>query len=87
MEIVSYPTIFIPKDNEIQVDFLDLPEAFTQRKIMDEAIDFIKLGLAVTLNDKPGHFEEAPSISSLEVLEQQHPDQIIKMATVDLEQY
>lgn len=32
MEIVSYPAIFTPKDNEIQVDFPDLPEAFTQGK-------------------------------------------------------
>ncbi len=74
MEIVSYPAIFTPKDNEIQVDFPDLPEAFTQGKTMDEAM-------------KLGHFEEAPSVSSLEVLKQQHPDQIIKMVTVDLEQY
>ena len=26
MEIVSYPAFFTPKDNEIQVDFPDLPE-------------------------------------------------------------
>lgn len=87
MEIVSYPAIFTPKDNEIQVDFPDLPEAFTQGKTMDEAMDFAKLGLAITLNDKLGHFEEPPAVSSLEVLKQQHPDQIIKMVTVDLEQY
>lgn len=43
MEIVSYPAIFTPKDNEIQVDFPDLPEAFTQGKTMDEAMDFAKL--------------------------------------------
>ena len=40
MEIVSYPAFFTPKDNEIQVDFPDLPEAFTQGKTMDEAMGF-----------------------------------------------
>ncbi len=54
---------------------------------MDEAMDFAKLGLAITLNDKLGHFEDAPAVSSLEALKQHHPDQIIKMVTVDLEQY
>ena len=54
---------------------------------MDEAMDFAKLGLAITLNDKLGHFEDAPAVSSLEALKQQHPDQIIKMVTVQLEQY
>lgn len=54
---------------------------------MGEMMDFAKLGLAVTLNGKLGYFEEAPLVSSLEVLKQRHPDRIIKMIVVGLEQY
>ena len=56
MEIVTYPAIFTPRDGQILVDFPDLPEAFTQGKTMEEALEFAKLGLAITINDKLGHF-------------------------------
>ncbi|MFQ9706551.1 MAG: type II toxin-antitoxin system HicB family antitoxin [Limosilactobacillus pontis] len=87
MEIVSYPAFFTPKAGEIQVDFPDLPEAFTQGKTMAEALDFAKLGLAITINDKLGHFEPAPAASDLTTLQAQYPDRTVKLVTVDLDQY
>lgn len=87
MEMVSYPAFFTPKEDEIQVDFPDLPEAFTQGKTMEEAMDFAKLGLAITINDKLGHFEEAPVASDLEKLRAQYPNRDVQMVTVDLDQY
>ncbi|WP_076459275.1 type II toxin-antitoxin system HicB family antitoxin [Limosilactobacillus caccae] len=87
MEIVKYPAFFTPTASEIQVDFPDLPEAFTQGKTMEEALDFAKLGLAITINDKLGHFEPAPVASDLKKLREENPTKIIKMVTVDLDQY
>lgn len=87
MELVSYPALFTAKDGEILVDFPDLPEAFTQGKTMDEATDFAKLGLAITINDKLGHFEKAPQASDLAEVERDHPESIAKLVTVDLDQY
>lgn len=87
MEIVQYPAFFTPQADEIQVDFPDLPEAFTQGKTMAEAMEFAQLGLAITINDKLGHFEAAPPASDLATLQQQNPTKIIKMVTVDLDQY
>ncbi|MRN06918.1 HicB family protein [Lactobacillus sp. 0.1XD8-4] len=87
MEIVKYPAFFTPVEDEIQVDFPDLPEAFTQGKTMDEAMEFAKLGLAITINDKLGHFEEAPQPSNISTLQAKDPQKIIKMVTVDLDQY
>lgn len=87
MEIVKYPAFFTQKKDEIQVDFPDLPEAFTQGKTMAEAMDFAKLGLAITINDKLGHFEEAPQPSNIEELQAKYPTKTIKLVTVDLDQY
>lgn len=87
MEIVSYPAFFTPKDGEIQVDFPDLPEAFTQGKTMAEAMDFAKLGLAITINDKLGHFEEAPAASKVADLQKNFPGKDVRLVTVDLDQY
>lgn len=87
MELVSYPAIFTAKQDEIQVDFPDLPEAFTQGKTMDEAFDFAKLGLAITINDKLGHFEKAPQASKLAAVQRENPDRVVKMVTVDLDKY
>ena len=39
MELVSYGAVFTPTEKEIQVDFPDVPEAFTQGQTMDEAIE------------------------------------------------
>ena len=87
MEIVSYPAIFQQKNNQIEVDFPDLPEAFTQGKNMETAMEFANLGLAITLNDKLGHFEKAPQVSELAEVQAAHPGAVVKMVTVDLEQY
>ncbi|MBB1124406.1 type II toxin-antitoxin system HicB family antitoxin [Limosilactobacillus albertensis] len=87
MEIVKYPAFFTPVEDEIQVDFPDLPEAFTQGKTMGEAMEFAKLGLAITINDKLGHFERAPQPSDMSALQTKNPQKIIKMVTVDLDQY
>lgn len=87
MEIVKYPAFFTPTANEIQVDFPDLPEAFTQGKTMAEAMEFAKLGLAITINDKLGHFEKAPQASNITELQKDYPTKIIKLVTVDLDQY
>ena len=57
MELVSYAAVFTPTAKEIQVDFPDVPEAFTQGQTMDEAIENAKLGLAIVINDKLGHFD------------------------------
>ena len=45
------------------------------------------LGLAITLNDKLGHFEKAPQVSELSKVQAAHPGAVVKMVTVDLEQY
>ena len=87
MEMVSYPAFFTPKDDEIQVDFPDLPEAFTQGKTMESAMDLAKLGLAITINDKLGHFEAAPVASDLATLRAKYPDRDVRLVTVDLDQY
>lgn len=87
MEMVSYPAFFTPKEGEIQVDFPDLPEAFTQGKTAEEAMDFAKLGLAITINDKLGHFEAAPDASDLAMLRAKYPDRDVRLVTVDLDQY
>lgn len=87
MEMVSYPAFFTPKQGEIQVDFPDLPEAFTQGKTMAEAMDFAKLGLAITINDKLGHFEKAPAATDIGELRAKYPDRNVQLVTVDLDQY
>ena len=87
MELVSYPAAFQQKDDQIEVNFPDLPEAFTQGKDMAEAMEFAKLGLAITLNDKLGHFEKAPQVSKITDVEAKYPNATVKMVTVDLEQY
>lgn len=87
MELVSYPAVFTPKDGQILVDFPDLPEAYTQGKDMTDAMNFAKLGLAITINDKLGHFEKAPVPSKLTSVAAAHPDKIVQMVTVDLDQY
>lgn len=87
MELVSYPALFTARDGQILVDFPDLPEAFTQGKTMAEAMEFAKLGLAITINDKLGHFEKAPKASALAEIAAAHPESVAKMVTVDLDQY
>lgn len=87
MEVVTYPAVFTPQDGQILVDFPDLPEAFTQGKNMAEAVEFAKLGLAITLNDKLGHFEPAPPASDLTAVAAAHPQAVVKLVTVDLDQY
>lgn len=87
MELVSYPAIFTPKDGQILVDFPDLPEAYTQGKDMADAMNFAKLGLAITINDKLGHFEKAPQASELATVKAANPDKTVQMVTVDLDQY
>lgn len=87
MELVSYPALFQKKNNQIEVDFPDLPEAFTQGQTMAEAMDFAKLGLAITINDKLGHFETAPQPSSITDVSAKYPDATVKMVTVDLDKY
>lgn len=87
MEIVTYPAIFTPQDGQILVDFPDLPEAFTQGKTMEEAMEFAKLGLAITINDKLGHFEAAPVASPLAEVAAAHPEATVREVRVDLDQY
>ena len=87
MEIVSYPALFQQKNNQIEVDFPDLPEAFTQGHDMAEAMEYAKLGWAITINDKLGHFEAAPQASSIDQVQVDHPGVTVKMVTVDLDQY
>lgn len=87
MELYSYPAVFQQHGDQIEVDFPDLPEAFTQGKDMDAAMEMAKLGLAITLNDKLGHFEPAPEVSDLEAVEANFPEATVKMVTVDLEEY
>lgn len=87
MEIVAYPAIFTPRDGQILVDFPDLPEAFTQGKTMAEAMEFARLGLAITINDKLGHFEKAPQASSVAEVVAAHPGVTVREVRVDLDQY
>lgn len=87
MEIVAYPAVFTPRDGQILVDFPDLPEAFTQGKTMAEAMEFARLGLAITLNDKLGHFEAAPAASPLAEVAAAHPGATVQEVRVDLDQY
>lgn len=87
MEIVTYPAIFTPRNGQILVDFPDLPEAFTQGKTMEEALEFAKLGLAITINDKLGHFEAAPVASPLAEVVAAHPEATVREIRVDLDQY
>lgn len=87
MEMYAYPAFFTPENGVILVDFPDLPEAFTQGKTMNEAMDFAKLGLAITLNDKLGHFEKLPPKSTMAELQERYPEKNIKLVQVDLDQY
>lgn len=87
MEMVSYPAFFTPKEGKVQVDFPDLPEAFTQGKTMVEAQEYAKLGLAITINDKLGHFESAPIPSNLKELRKKNPGKNVQLVTVDLDKY
>lgn len=91
MELVSYGAVFTPTEKEIQVDFPDVPEAFTQGQTMDEAIENAKLGLAIVINDKLGHFESAPAATPIDQLIDQlktaFPDREVRLIEVDLEKY
>lgn len=87
MELVRYVAVFTPTAKEIQVDFPDVPEAFTQGKTMDEAVENAKLGLAIVINDKLGHFEPAPNVTPLDQVQKQFPGKTVKMIEVDLEKY
>lgn len=87
MELVSYAAVFTPTAKEIQVDFPDVPEAFTQGQTMDEAIENAKLGLAIVINDKLGHFESAPKVTPLEQVQKAFPDREVRLIEVDLEKY
>lgn len=87
MELVSYGAVFTPTEKEIQVDFPDVPEAFTQGQTMDEAIENAKLGLAIVINDKLGHFESAPAATRIDQLKTAFPDREVRLIEVDLEKY
>ncbi|MFJ6990241.1 MAG: type II toxin-antitoxin system HicB family antitoxin [Limosilactobacillus mucosae] len=87
MELVSYAAVFTPTAKEIQVDFPDVPEAFTQGQTMDEAIENAKLGLAIVINDKLGHFESAPAATPIDQLKTAFPDREVRLIEVDLEKY
>ncbi|WP_347980246.1 type II toxin-antitoxin system HicB family antitoxin [Limosilactobacillus allomucosae] len=87
MELVSYGAVFTPTEKEIQVDFPDVPEAFTQGQTMDEAIENAKLGLAIVINDKLGHFEPAPAATPIDQLKTAFSDREVRLIEVDLEKY
>lgn len=87
MELVSYGAVFTPTEKEIQVDFPDVPEAFTQGQTMDEAIENAKLGLAIVINDKLGHFESVPVATPIDQLKTAFPDREVRLIEVDLEKY
>ena len=87
MELVSYGAVFTPTEKEIQVDFPDVPEAFTQGQTMDEAIENAKLGLAIVINDKLGHFESAPVATPIDQLKTSFPDREVRLIEVDMEKY
>lgn len=87
MELYSYPAVFQQHDGQVEVDFPDVPEAFTQGKDMEAAIEMAKLGLAITLNDRLGHFETVPEVSDLAAVRAKFPQAIVKIVTVDLEEY
>ena len=54
---------------------------------MEEALEFAKLGLAITINDKLGHFEAAPVASPLAEVAAAHPEATVREVRVDLDQY
>ena len=54
---------------------------------MDEAIENAKLGLAIVINDKLGHFEPAPKVTPLEQVQKAFPDHEVRIVEVDLEKY
>lgn len=88
MEIVKYAAIFTPDGHGgYDVNFPDLPEANTHGKDEQDAIEMAKLGVAITVNDKLGHFEPAPQSSSLIQIKQKHPDEDVRLITVDLQAY
>lgn len=88
MEIVKYPALFIPDDQGgYQVTFPDLPEANTHGKDEEDAMEMAKLGVAITINDKLGHFEKAPRPSKLPDVQTKHPGIVVRLVTVDLQAY
>lgn len=88
MEIVKYVAIFTPDgQGGFDVVFPDLPEANTHGKDDQDAMEMAKLGVAITVNDKLGHFEPAPKATSIEEVKKQHPDQDVRLISVDLQAY
>lgn len=88
MEIVKYPAIFT-RDGQggWNVTFPDLPEANTHGKDASDAMSMAKLGVAITVNDKLGHFEKAPQPSTVAEVQKTHPGADVRLVTVDLQVY
>lgn len=88
MEIVKYGAIFTADgQGGYQVTFPDMPEADTHGKDEADAVEMAKLGVAITVNDKLGHFEPAPQASSLQELQKQYPGADVRLIVVDLQKY
>lgn len=88
MEIVKYAAIFtLDGRGGYKVSFPDMPEADTHGKDEKDAVEMAKLGVAITVNDKLGHFEPAPQPSSLEQVQQENPGADVRLIVVDLQKY
>lgn len=88
MEIVKYPALFTPDgQGGYQVTFPDLPEANTHGKDEEDAMEMAKLGVAITVNDKLGHFEKAPRPTKLADVRKKYTKTVVRLVTVDLQAY
>ena len=79
---LTYPAVFDDSENHqgtYTVTFPDVPCAITEGKGMDDAIYNAKAALKLGLYGE----QKFPTSSSLEKVQQDNPDKIIKMIEVD----
>lgn len=87
MTKISFPAVISFHDQEVHIDFPDLPAAFASGSSVDEAVKNAKLALALVIIDMTTHYEDVPTASSAAKIRERHPRSNIRMITVDLDKY
>lgn len=87
MTDVTFPAVLTKINDQVKVEFPDLPDAFAQGDSADHALANAKLSLALVVIDKQTHFEAIPAASDLETVKKAHPENEVLEIHVNLDDY
>lgn len=87
MKEVTFPAVLTSGNDQVKVDFPDLPDAFAKGVNVDHAITNAKLSLALVVIDMQTHFEKVPEASDLAEIKKAHPDHEVLAIHVNLDDY